>query len=296
LTDTTAGRAHAARFPAPKHLLKVGVWLLLITYLAFTLIPYAWLIDTSLRPESQAVQVPVRLIPKTLTLSNYADIFGSAGQQLGLPISDALVNTIIVGLGSTGLALLIGLPAAYSFAKYSFPTGRVLFVLILVTRMFPIVALAIPLFSLINKLGLYDTRLGLILAYSALTLPFTIWLMYSFFRQVPPELEEAARIDGCGFLRMFIKVVLPVSVPGIVATFLLSLIYPWNDLLLSSVLSSSPRSETLAATLAQYNTGNQILWAHLSASGVVATAPILVLTLVLQRYIVRGLTMGAVKG
>jgi multiple sugar transport system permease protein len=222
-------------------------------------------------------------------------MFTSGGASLGIPTSPALWNTVVISLSSTLLALVLGLPAAYSFAKYRFPLGRYLLVFILVTRMFPVVALAIPLFQIIRAVGLYDTRLGLILSYTALTLPFVIWVMYSFFQDVPHELEEAARVDGCNFFQMFTRIVLPVSAPAIVAAFLLSLVYPWNDLLLSSILTASPSSQTLPAVLAQYNTGTQLFWAHLSATSVVATLPILVLTLVLQRYIVQGLTMGSVK-
>lgn len=279
-----------------RSLYRGSIWGLLLAYLAFVLVPYLWLLLTSVRPESQAVTIPVQLLPRRFTLANYADVLGNKGFQVGLPIMAALRNTVIVAFGATGLALVVGLPAAYSFSRYRFPFGRLLLLLILITRMFPIIALDIPLFELIIEVHLYNTWLGLILAYSALTLPFTIWLMYAFFGQIPPELEEAARVDGCGFFQMFRRVILPVSIPGVVATFLLSLIYPWNDLLISSTLASSPRAETLAATLAGYNTGLQILWAPLSASAVVATIPIVVVTLLLQRYIVRGLTLGAVKG
>jgi multiple sugar transport system permease protein len=273
----------------------VLVWGILAAFLVFSLVPYLWLFLTSLKTESQAVQLPITPLPPTPTLQSYIDVLFGGGQSLGIPAGPALVNTLIVALGSTMLAMIIGLPAAYSFAKYRFPLGKYLLLFILVTRMFPVVSLAIPLFQIVRWMGLYDTRLGLILAYTALTLPFTIWVMYAFFRDVPDSLEEAARMDGCNFFQMFLRVVLPISAPGVVAAFLLSLVYPWNDLLLSSILSVSPASQTLPAALGQYNTGTQLYWAHLSATSVVATLPILVLTLLLQRYIVRGLTLGALK-
>lgn len=270
-------------------------WLVIGLFFLFSAGPYLWLVLTSLKTEQDAVKVPIQALPTAPTMANYIDMFTNAAASLGIPTSPALWNTVIISLGSTTLALLLGLPAAYSFAKYRFPLGRYLLLFVLITRMFPVVALAIPLFQIVRAFGLYDTRLGLILSYTALTLPFVIWVMYSFFHDVPNELEEAARVDGCTFVQMFVRVVLPVSAPAVVAAFLLSLVYPWNDLLLSSTLTASSSSQTLPAVLAQYNTGTQLFWAHLSATSVVATLPILVLTLVLQRYIVQGLTMGSVK-
>ncbi len=272
------------------------VWLVITAYFLFTVIPYGWLMLTSLKPESQTVKLPIQYLPSPPVLTNYLEVLLARGGALAISVGPAFVNTVIIAFSSTLVALIVGLPAAYSFAKYRFPVGRVIFLFILITRMFPIIALAIPLFQLIRAIGLYDSKLGLIFAYTSLTLPFVIWLMYAFFQDVPPELEEAARIDGANFFQMFTRVILPIATPGIAATFVLSLIYPWNDLLLSSILSASSRSQTLPAALAQYNTGMQLYWGHLSAASVIASLPLLIFTLLLQRYIVQGLTLGSVKG
>jgi multiple sugar transport system permease protein len=270
-------------------------WVVLVGFLIFTIAPYAWLVITSLKTEAGAVHLPVNLLPQPPTTESYRDVLNGGGSSLGISTTPALRNTIIVSLSSTVLALILGLPAAYSFAKYRFPMGRWLLLGILVTRMFPVVALAIPLFQIVRAVGLYDSRIGLTISYTALTLPFVIWVMYAFFVDIPPSLEEAARLDGCNFFQMFTRVILPVARPGIAAAFLLSLVYPWNDLLLSSILTASSKSQTLPAALAQYNTGTQLYWSHLSAASVVATVPILILTVLLQRYIVQGLTLGSVR-
>lgn len=162
--------------------------------------------------------------------------------------------------------------------------------------MFPIISLAIPLFQLARLLGLYDTKIGMILSYTSLVLPFLIWMMFAFFRDFPDELEDAAEIDGCSFPVAFLRIVLPLSMPGVVAVVVLSLIYPWNDLLLSTILTSSSRSQTLAAALSQFNTGFQVYWGHLTAASVIASLPLLLITLFLGKYIVQGLMQGTLKG
>jgi multiple sugar transport system permease protein len=136
----------------------------------------------------------------------------------------------------------------------------------------------------------------MVIAYTSLSLPFTIWVMYAFFRDFPSEIEEAAKIDGCNFFNLFVRVVLPISAPGVIATFILTLIYPWNDLLLNTVLSSSIRSQNISSALLQFNTTYQIYWGHLAAGAIVASFPVIIFTLLLQKYIVQGLTIGAVKG
>ncbi|MDL2253218.1 carbohydrate ABC transporter permease [Ruminococcaceae bacterium OttesenSCG-928-I18] len=274
-------------------------WVIVLLYLAFTLVPYLWLVSTSLKPESQAVKIPLEVLPSPATTENYEDVLNVGGHttaMISTRVDKALANTLIVSFSATFLALLVGMPAAYSFAKYRFRGSRPVFIAIIIARMFPVITLAIPLYQLFRGFHLHDTKIGLILAYTALTLPFTIWMLYSFFRDLPDEVEEAARIDGCGFFRMFLRVILPISAPGITATFILTLIYPWNDLLLNTILSSSIQSQTISSALLQFNTTYQIFWSHLAAGAVLASLPALILTLLLQKVIVQGLTLGAVKG
>jgi len=275
------------------------VWLIVIGYLLFVIIPYGWLFITSLKESSEVIRLPLEFLPDKLYLKNYFEVLAinnlNNSKALSINISSAFINTLIVAFISTFIALLIGLPASYSFAKYKFWGRKSLLITTLTTRMFPVIALAIPIFQIILKIGLYDNKIGLILVYTSLTLPFTIWVMYSYFRDVPTELEDAAKIDGCNFFKMFIHVILPISKPGIIATFILTLIYPWNELLLNSILSASKKSQTLAYALVQYNTGQQIYWGHLSAAVIATSLPVVILTLLLQRYVIQGLTLGAVK-
>lgn len=270
-------------------------WVVILAYFCYTVVPYLWLFVTSLKVESQTVKLPIEVLPTPVTFINYIEVFTTSGSAIATQIGPAFINTIIIALISTFAALVAGLPAAYSFAKYKYRGGHATLLFVLITRMFPVIALAIPLFKLIRAIGLYDSKIGLIFAYTSLTLPFVIWMMYTFFQNVPRDLENAARIDGCNFFQMFTRIIIPISAPGITATFILTLIYPWNDLLLNSILSSSTQSQTIPSALVQYNTGTQLYWGHLAAGSIMASLPMLIFTLILQRYIVKGLTLGAVK-
>lgn len=270
-----------------------------IVYSIFTLVPFLWLFITSIKPEARVYEMPIRIIPDQVTLQNYIDVMSITSistNSISTRIGPALLNTVIIAISSTFLSLIIGMPAAYSFARYQYRGSKQVFISIIIARMFPVITLAIPLFQLFRFISLSDTKLGMIIAYTALSLPFTIWVMYAFFKDFLPEIEEAAKIDGCNFINMFLKVVLPISAPGVASTFILTFIYPWNDLLLNTVLSSSIRSQNISSALLQFNTTYQIFWGHLAAGAIIASAPVILLTLLLQRYIVQGLTIGAVKG
>ncbi|HKC75579.1 MAG TPA: carbohydrate ABC transporter permease [Chloroflexota bacterium] len=258
--------------------------LLAIVLLAF-LAPFVWMILNSLKTPLQISQTPPDLV-FTPTLANYANVFGSQD------FLTYMRNSTIIAGGSTLFALVLGLPAAYSIARFR---QRTLSTAILVARIVPGITFLIPWFILFRQLHLVDTFLALILTHMLVGLPFIVWVMIPFFEAIPRELDEAARVDGCSIPSAFARVILPLSVPGVLSASILAFIFSWNNFMFSIVLATN-RTKTLPVAIYNFISYAQIDWGGLMAAAVVITVPVLVLALVTQRFIVRGLTAGAVKG
>jgi multiple sugar transport system permease protein len=269
---------------------------MLLAAVLWAALPIAWLILTSLKSDRDILTIPPVWFPFPPHFTNYAALFTGTGGGIRLVIGPFFFNTVIIALGATALSMIIGCPAAYIFARKRMRWLRLVFFLVLATRMFPVISLAIPMYLVLNALHLRDTRLGLILAYTSLGLPFVIWMMQAFFEDFPWELEEAALLDGCSRFGAFLRVALPLSAPGIVATIILAAIYPWNELLLSVVLTSSESSQTVPVALTHFITSYQIAWGPLSAGATLFILPILIFSVFVQRYLVTGLSLGAIKG
>jgi multiple sugar transport system permease protein len=220
------------------------------------------------------------------TLANYANVFG---EDNFLPY---IWNSLVVAVGCTIGALLLGLPAAYAIARYRLQR---LGVLILVARIIPGITFLIPWFILFTKLHLVDTYTALILSHMLVGLPFVIWIMIAFFEALPEELEEAARIDGCTNFSAFIRVVLPISGPGIITSALLDFIFSWNNFMFSIILAGD-NTKTLPIAVFNFLSYSEIDWGGLMAAACIITVPVLVIALVAQKYVVSGLAAGAVKG
>jgi multiple sugar transport system permease protein len=252
--------------------------------LAF-LAPFVWMILNSLKTPLQISQTPPDLV-FTPTLANYANVFGSQD------FLTYMRNSAIIAGGSTLFALVLGLPTAYSIARFR---QRTLSTAILVARIVPGITFLIPWFILFRQLHLVDTFLALILTHMLVGLPFIVWVMIPFFEAIPRELDEAARVDGCSLPSAFARVILPLSGPGILSASILAFIFSWNNFMFSIVLATN-RTKTLPVAIYNFISYAQIDWGGLMAAAVVITVPVLVLALVTQRFIVRGLTAGAVKG
>jgi multiple sugar transport system permease protein len=209
-------------------------------------------------------------------------------------VTPQIVNSLIITLGSVILALAVGAPAAYSVSRYRFRGSKDLSFWVLSTRMMPPIVTAIPLYWLMRSVNLAGTHLGLIMVYVMINLPFVVWMMKGFFDDIPIEIEEAARIDGCGSVALFLRVILPLAIGGIVATALFCVFLSWNEFLFAVILTDT-KSQTLPVALSLFRQDRGILWGQMSAVIVVATLPILLITLFLQQQVVRGLTAGAVK-
>jgi multiple sugar transport system permease protein len=238
---------------------------------------------------------PAVWIPTELNLDHYRAMFGGAGEG-GVPVLTYFRNSMIISLTSTVIALLIGMAGGYAFARYRFKGKGTIFVMLMVTRAVPGVALSLPLFILYGRIGIIDTHLGMILVYVALNIPFTIWLIDGFFRQVPKELAEAAEIDGCTRWQAFWKVEFPVARAGIASAGIFAFLTSWNEYALASQLTRSVDSKTMPVGLMDFTSQFTLNWGGMCALAVLMIIPAAVLTFLVQKHLIAGLTFGGVKG
>jgi multiple sugar transport system permease protein len=272
---------------------------LLLVYALFTLAPMLWLFLSTIQPEASLLRLPPRLLPSDITLGNYVDIFKPAafGQNSGeSTFLLALRNSVIVCIGTTLVAVVLGTLAAYAFARFNIPHKRFLLLIVLGSQLLPAISLIIPLFRLFRTADLLDTLLALILAYSTFSLPFVVWIMAGYFQSVPRELEEAARIDGASRFQAFLRVALPLALPGLSATAVFTLLNAWDEFFFALIFTSSYASKTLPVALAEFIGRHSVNWGLLVTGGFIASLPPIVLSLVFYRYIVSGLSAGGLKG
>jgi multiple sugar transport system permease protein len=263
--------------------------------MAIICLPGLWIVLNSFRPTVEIMAKPPVWIPRNLSLDAYVAMFSGVGQG-GIPILDYFRNSVIIAATSTVLALAIGMAGGYAFARYRFRGKSGWFLGLMLTRTVPGIALSLPLFFVYARLGLIDTHAGMILAYVALNVPFTIWLIDGFFRQVPKDLSEAAQIDGCTAWQAFWRVEFPLARPGIASAGIFAFLTSWNEFALASQLTRSTGSKTLPVGLLDYTAEFTIDWRGMCALAVVMIIPALLLTYAVQKHLVSGLTSGAVKG
>jgi multiple sugar transport system permease protein len=258
--------------------------------LLYALVPVLWIASLSFKPAGTIKDG--KLIPEKWTLDNYRGIFSTDA------FTSALVNSIGIGLIATVIAVVIGTMAAYAIARLDFPGKKLLVGVALLIAMFPQISLVSPLFDIERRLGLFDTWAGLILPYITFALPLAIYTLSAFFKEIPWELEKAAKMDGATPAQAFRKVVAPLAAPGIVTAAILVFIFCWNDLLFAISLTSTERSITAPAAIANFTGASQFEepTGSIAAAAMVITIPIIVFVLFFQRRIVAGLTSGAVKG
>ena len=262
----------------------------LIIVLVAALVPVLWIVMLSLKTPASATDGS--FIPHHWTLSNYSDIF-----KTGI-FTSALRNSIGIALISTALAVIIACAAAYAIARLEFPGKRVILAVVLGVALFPQISLVGPLYNLWRQVGLYDTWPGLIIPYMTFALPLSIFVLSSFFQEIPWELEQAAEVDGATPFQAFTKVIAPLAMPGIVTTFIIVFIICWNDFVFAISLTSTTAAETVPAAISTFPGVSQftVPYGDIAAAAVVVTVPVMVLVLLFQRRIVAGLTAGAVKG
>jgi len=283
-------RVAERRGPRRNWVRPVLMWIAVLVIIVFCLFPFYWLVNVSLKTGSDLSQAD--LIPPSPTLDNYDSIFKNGD------FTSALRNSVIVTTITTVLALIVGSFAAYALARLRFPRKFMLLAIILSISTFPPIAIAAPIFKLWTEFGLYDTYIGLILPYLTFALPLAIYILTSFFKEIPKSLEEAALVDGATYFQAFRKVVLPLAAPGLVTAGLLTAFFVWNEFLLAQTLTSSPKAFTVPVSVANF-TGSQkfeIPLGTISAASVVITVPLVLAVIIFQKRIVAGMTAGAVKG
>ncbi|MER8953744.1 carbohydrate ABC transporter permease [Mesorhizobium sp. M0904] len=258
-------------------------------------LPGIWIVLSSLRPTVEIMAKPPVWIPQQLSLDAYTAMFSGVGQG-GIPVLDYFRNSLIISVTSTVIAIVIGMAGGYAFARYRFRAKSAMFLGLMLTRTVPGIALSLPLFFVFARLGIIDTHFGLILVYVALNVPFTVWLIDGFFRQVPKDLAEAAQIDGCTRWQAFWQVEFPLAGPGIASAGIFAFLTSWNEFALASQLTRSINSKTLPVGLLDYTAEFTIDWRGMCALAVVMIIPALTLTFIVQKHLVGGLTSGAVKG
>jgi multiple sugar transport system permease protein len=254
---------------------------------AWSLGPIVWLLLTSFKTRSTIVAFPPAFLFSP-DLGGYLRALGPGG------ILPQLTNTVVIAVGTTLLSLLFGVLAAYAFSRYRFPGRGSIMVGLLATRLFPPIAAVVPLFLLANSLDLIDTRWVLILIYTALNVPFAAWLLKSYIDTVPRDIEEAAFVDGCNTLGVISRITLPLMSPGLVATGVFVFVLAWNEFMFAFMFTSV-RARTVPVVLAQARGDEIVFWQDLAAQATILILPTLVLGVLMQRYLVRGLAGGAVK-
>ena len=261
-----------------------------ILVVLYALFPVLWILSLSLK--SSATVKDGKLIPSEITFENYKAIFQ------GNAFSSALINSIGIGLITTLIAVVIGGMAAYAVARLDFPGKQLLVGVALLIAMFPQISLVTPLFNIERALGLFDTWPGLIIPYITFALPLAIYTLSAFFREIPWDLEKAAKMDGATPGQAFRKVIAPLAAPGIVTAAILVFIFAWNDLLLALSLTATERAITAPVAIANFTGSSQFEepTGSIAAGAMVITIPIIIFVLIFQRRIVAGLTSGAVKG
>jgi multiple sugar transport system permease protein len=259
------------------------------TIVLFAIFPIVWAFLISLKPEEDIVTATMQYIPRRVTFENYVAIWTRSN------FPTLIANSAVVTAITVAICTVVGTIASYSVTRYSFAGRRELMLFYLVVRMFPAVMIIIPLFILMRALGLLDSRLGLALAYTTFLLPVFIWMMKGFFEAVPPDLEDAARIDGASRLGAMLRIVLPLVVGGLVATAVFIAIGAWNEFLFALMLTTSTGSRTWPVGLQLMVGEFQLPWGSLAAGGIISIAPVMLLFALVQRAMVRGLTAGAVK-
>jgi len=265
-------------------------WVLVLVSLLLVMFPFYWMLNTSLKPASEIFLSPPTFISPNWSLDAYVTVLTQR------PFARYFLNSLVVTLGTTVLSVTLAAFAAYGFTRF-FPRGATPFVVFLLfTKMLPETLLIIPYFQLMSSVGLLNSYLALILAYSSFALPFSVWMLIGFFRSIPRDIDEAAKIDGASYLQTFFLVILPLARPGLVAVALFTFLIAWNSYLWALVLTTDASMHVLSVGVANMVGEYRVQWNELMAAAVIAAAPVMLLFSFLEKHLVNAITSGAVKG
>jgi multiple sugar transport system permease protein len=270
------------------------VYSLLTLLAAFAALPMVWMVSTSVKPRTEIFANPPQWIPANPTFDHYTRTISPATRG-GQVFGQYFWNSTLVSVVSAAFSVVIAAPAAYAFSRFRFPGKDLAYFGVLIRNMFPLVVFLIPLFFLMRNLGLLNTYGGLIIAYLTFTLPLSIWLLKGFFDGIPPELERAARIDGCTRFGAFWRIILPLTTPGLAATAIYSFVQAWNEFPYAKQLAYSTNMRTLPVGMSYFFSENASDWTGLMATAVAISIPVVIIFMILNRFFVSALTQGAVK-
>lgn len=298
-----------------RRLRLVVLWIASLLFVGYVAAPLAWLVSSSFQSEREITSKPPHWIPHEPTVQNFAAIFSSPNKEVtyetrraadpssggfipstAANLLPAMGNSLIVAIAVVILNLLVAIPAAYALARIRFRGRDATIYAILTTRVIPDIALVVPFFLFIRNLGLLDTLAALIITYLAVTVPFSVFILTNYFEGLPEELDKAARVDGCSRLQALLHIHVPLSLPAIVAVILFAFLASWNEFLLALMFTQTPKSQTLPIIVASFTSDFTISFSFINAAGVLAIIPPVLIALVFERYLVSGLTAGAVKG
>lgn len=271
-----------------KYIVNAFVYVLMAVFFFVYFVPFWFIVSTSFKLDAQSYSVPPLVFFKP-TLAHYVDAFTTRGMMVNF------TNSLIISVSSSCLAMLLGVPAAYALSRYEFKAKKGMFTWILSTRMAPPILAAIPFFVVSRALDIYDTKPLMIVVYILLNLSWVIWMMGSNFNDIPVQIDEAAMVDGCNRPGAFFRVIMPIAKPGLAATVIFSLIMSWNEYFFALVLTSV-NAKTLPAAITSFLSVHGLLLGQMCAAGTVIMLPILLFSVFMQKQLVSGLTMGAVKG
>jgi len=263
------------------------VSLLLVVFIGF---PLLWMLVSSFKPAEQLFVSPPRLLPSTLTLDWYRNV------MLQSDAPTYFRNSLVIGAATTAICLSIGTLAAYGVTRFEFPGKRVFLIGALLSYVFPAIVLFVPIYMIINSLGLIDALAGVVIAHTILTFPFALWMLRSFFIAIPREIDEAAWVDGASYFLTFVAIILPLALPGVFSVGVFVFVLSWNEYLFAGVLITSGSLKTIPVGISEFITSFDVRWGEIMAMGALATMPVIALFLAVQRFFLRGVIAGAIKG
>lgn len=263
---------------------------------AIIIAPFIWLLISSVATPADLLAKPLHWVPAHPSLSRYSELISGKSSDTAATFQAGMMNSAIVATSSVLISLGVGIFGAYAFARLRFRFQRGILLLFLSTYMLPPIAILISLYLTMVQLHLLDTKLGLILVYCSFITPFVLWIMSGYFRSIPRDLEDAARIDGCSRMGALFRIILPLARPGLLATALFGFLLAWDEFLYALIFTSSLGSKTIPVAIAEFTGRHTVDFGMVAAGGIMASLPPLVIAFVFQRYIVGGLASGAVKG
>lgn len=252
------------------------------------LFPYLYLISSSFKPGAEVVSIPAKFFPTVLSVENFTGLFER------MPAFHYIFNSFLVAVCSTLIAVILGALSSYAIQRSGAKIATFLIIVVLCLKMIPTSSIAVPIYELITNLGLYDTRVALIIVYAAINMPFVMWVMLGFYEGIPTSIDEAACMDGASSLQTFIRIILPICTPGLATAFVFTLFLSWNEFLLSLLLTST-EAKTFTVGLSEFLSAYSMDLGPMCAGALIFSLPVMVLSIVAQRFIVQGITAGSVK-